>query len=113
MFPFIRGCNGRLTLGIKVQFIVVVSTFYTTLARRSGYPTSIFTSSRAEPIRKTSISRRRADKRQGELPPYTDSTTNAYPLISIHEPDSNIGKDTVLSTYDIEQRNEGEAKRRE
>jgi len=94
-------CIGMI---LKVQFIIVVSSFYTALARRSGYPSPVFSSTRAMPIRKTSISRRRADKRQAELPPYTDSTTNAYPLVAIHVSDSN-GKDA----YEMD---DTEAKRR-
>jgi len=79
-----------IVLILKVQFIILVSTFYATLSRRSGHPASVVSSARTMPIRKTYVSRRRADKRQAELPPYTDSTTNAYPLVSIHKTDCNV-----------------------
>ena len=114
----------------QLQFIMAVTTYHGSLARATGHHVSVSTTVRApthRPSVSTSTGRRQGhghtsprDSKRGsqvlsDLPPYNDresSPTKVYSPVKSVNTDAD-GKDALTSMYEMDERTEADAKRRE
>lgn len=121
-----------LSVGLmfKLQFIVAVTTYYSSLARATGHHVSVLSTVRAPTHRasvSTSTGRRqghglpsprdskRASQILSDLPPYSDresSPTRLYSPVRSVNGDAD-GKDALISMYEMDEHTSVDAKRRE
>jgi len=110
----VLGALTLLSVGLilKLQFVLAVATYYTSLARVTGHHPSVFSSSRGLPHR-GSVSRRdrhvllvpSRESRAVDLPPYSDGPAVYAPVTNLSAEDARAlnAKEAVVSMYEMEE----------
>jgi len=89
-------------LVLKLQFTIAVSTYYTSLARATGHPPSVFARTpRPSPVRRQSVTARSRHQstpinriNTSDLPPYSDSMD--MPTVIVSSPGDDADKDVLV-----------------